>query len=333
MIRISLAFVVLLLAGPGDPPARPRGKTLRVPSEYPTLQRALDASGAGDTVLAEAGTYRERVRLKAGVVLRSAGDDTPGKLGLARAEAAVIDGGGKAVGGPGVTMAEGSVLDGFTVTGIGAFDQAEYDKHHATHGEDLPDERGAVGAADDEALAVSVPGVTATVRNSLVHDNGVAGIGCVGGDGKRNGSWIVGNAVYRNMGGGIGIAEGAAPVVEKNRCFNNLRGGIGNRKSAGLILGNECFENVRAGIGIREGATPIVRGNTCRKNRRAGIGVRMEGTSPVIEDNDCTGNAMAGIGCRAGASPVIRGNRCSENELAGWSSSGSTSNTARPCAG
>ncbi len=312
MIRICLAALVLLAPGP-----RPQGKILRVPAEYPTLQAGVDAAGAGDTVLAEAGTYRERVRLKAGVILRSAGDQAPGKRGLARAEGAVIDGGGKPEGGPGVTMAEGSVLDGFTVTGIGTFDQAEYDKHHATQGENLPDERGAVGAAHDDALAISVSGVTATVRNSIVHDNGDAGIGCVGGKGKRNGSWIVGNVVYRNMGGGIGIAEGATPLVQENRCFNNLRGGIGNRNSAGLLLGNECFENVRAGIGIREGAAPIVRGNRCHKNRRAGIGVRMEGTSPVVEDNDCHGNAMAGIGCRAGASPVLRGNRCYENALAG----------------
>lgn len=310
MIRISLAMLVLL-------PPLPREKTLRVPAEYPTLQAAVDAAAAGDTVLAEAGTYRERVRLRAGVLLRSAGDDAPGKLGLARAEGAVIDGGGKLEGGPGVTMAEGSVLDGFTVTGIGTFDQADYDKHHATQGENLPDERGAVGAVHDEALAISVNGVTATVRNTLVHDNGDAGIGCLGGEGKRNGSWLAGNVVYRNMGGGIGIADGATPLVQGNRCFNNLRGGIGNRRSAGLLLGNECFDNVRAGIGIREGAAPIVRGNKCHRNRRAGIGVRMEGTSPVIEDNDCYGNAMAGIGCRAGASPVVRGNRCYENALAG----------------
>jgi hypothetical protein len=119
------------------------------------------------------------------------------------------------------------------------------------------------------------------------------------------------------MGGGIGNAEGATPTVEGNRCYNNLRGGIGNRKSAALIINNECFDNVRAGIGIREGAAPIVRGNKCYQNRRAGIGVRMEGTSPLIENNDCYQNAMAGIGCRDGATPFIRNNRCHDNTLAG----------------
>lgn len=125
MIRMTwwfVAFVFVLPTGLWSPLARAQGKTLGVPSEYATIQKAIDAASAGDTVLVEAGTYRERVRLKAGVILRSAGEDKPGKFGLARAEATVIDGEGKAEGEPGVRMAEGGVLDGFTVTGIGTFD-------------------------------------------------------------------------------------------------------------------------------------------------------------------------------------------------------------------
>ena len=53
----------------------------------------------------------------------------------------------------------------------------------------------------------------------MVHDNGQAGVGC---SGKRNSSRIYKNIVYRNMGGGIGIADDATPTVEANICFNNL---------------------------------------------------------------------------------------------------------------
>lgn len=312
MRSLAVAFALLI----PTLPAGPQEKVLRVPGDYPSLQKAIDAAGPGDTILAEAGTYRERVRLKAGVILRSAGDDRAGKLGLARAEATRIDGEGKAEGGSGVVLAEGSVLDGFTVTGIGAFDQADYDRHHATQGEDLPDDRGIAGRPDHPP-AVSVPGVTAVVRNNIVRDNGEAGIGCTAGAGGRNGSRIVRNVVFRNMGGGIACADGATPLVEGNRCSRNLRSGIGCRNSAPVVVGNECFDNVRAGIGIREGGTPVVRGNRCHRNRRAGIGIRMEGTAPLVEDNECQDNAMAGIGCRAGARPFIRGNRCHGNALAG----------------
>jgi hypothetical protein len=286
--------------------------TLEVPKDHKTIQAAIDAAAPGDTILVAAGTYRESLKLKERMTLKSGGDDARGNVGLKRAEATIIDGGGADAKGPAVTLAEGAILDGFTITRVGLFDQKEYDKHHATQGENLPDERGAAGAA--HITAVSLPAITAIVRFCMVHDNGYAGIGCFGASNK---SWVYQNVVSRNMGGGIGNAEGATPTVEGNRCFNNLRGGIGNRKSAALILKNECYDNVRAGIGIREGATPLVRGNKCYKNRRAGIGCRMEGTAPLIEDNDCYQNAMAGIGCRDGAAPLIRNNRCYENTLAG----------------
>jgi parallel beta-helix repeat protein len=305
----ALAILVLLAASK----TAIQAETLHVPKDYKTIQAAIEAAKPGDTILVEPGTYPERIRLKERVTLKSAGDDSPGKLGLKRAEATILDGGGAEAKEPAVVLAEAAVLDGFTVTRVGLFDQKEYDKHYATQGENLPDDRGAVGAGKNFP-AVSIADVTAVVRHCIVRDNGHAGIGCTG---KKNASWITKNVVYRNMGGGIGVADGARPTVEGNKCFNNLRGGIGNRNSAGLLLKNECFDNVRAGIGIREGARPIVRGNMCYKNRRAGIGCRMEGTAPLIEDNDCYENGMAGIGSRDGAKPLIRGNRCYENLLAG----------------
>lgn len=306
--RFSLAAVTLLACS-----FCVRADTLHVPKTFKTIQAALDAAKPGDTVLVEAGTYREQVRLKARVTLKSAGDDTSGKRGLKRAETTIIEHAGANAMGPAVIVAEGSVLDGVTVTKAGRFDQKEYDFHFATSGELLPDERGAVGV-QGAVPALVIPGVIATVRFCIVRDNGGAGIGCAG---KGNSSRIYKNVIYRNMGGGIGSADGATPIIEANVCFNNLRAGIGNRNSKATILNNECFDNVRAGIGIREGATPIVRGNKCYNNRRAGIGVRMKGTNPVIEDNECYGNEMAGIGSRDDAAPVIRNNKCYRNQMAG----------------
>lgn len=289
-------------------------ETLRVPKNFKTIQAAIDAAKPGDTVLVEAGTYHEQVRLKERITLKSAGDDSLGKHGrMKRVEQTVIEHFGAAAKGPAVFMAEGSVLDGFSVTRAGVFDQKEYDFHYLTSGELLPDERGAVGVKD-AVPAVALPGINATVQFCIVRDNGHAGIGC---SGKGNSSRIYKNIVYRNMGGGIGVADGATPTIEANTCFNNLRGGIGNRNSKATILSNECFDNVRAGIGIREGATPVVRGNKCYNNRRAGIGIRMKGTNPIIEENECYGNEMAGIGSRDGAAPIIRNNKCYRNQMAG----------------
>lgn len=310
MMHRTIAVLLAWLGGAALPAC---AATIHVPKDHKTIQAAVDAAAQGDTVLVEPGTYPERIRLKEGITLRSAGDDARGNVGLKRAEATIIDGGGAGAKGPALVLADGAVVDGFTVTRVGVFDQKEYDKHHATQGENLPDEQGAVGAGASFP-AVAVSGVTAVVKHNIVCDNGQPAIGC---QGQRNASWIFKNVVYRNMGSGIGSADEATPSIEGNRCYHNLRSGIGNRNASALILGNECFDNVRAGIGIREGARPIVRGNKCYKNQRAGIGCRMKGTRPLIEDNDCYQNRMAGIGCRDGAAPLIRKNRCYENTLAG----------------
>lgn len=288
--------------------------TLRVPQDHPSIQAAIDAASAGDVILVAAGTYRERVRLKPDVTLRSVGDDSKGTLGLKRAEATILDGGGKSGNGPGVEMAEGATLDGVTVTNVGVYDESEWDKHHATHGNDQPHEHiGTPGTA-----GISAIGVTCTIQNNIVHHIGYTGIAIQGVEGKRCSPQVLHNVCYRNMGGGIGSMRGSTATIEANVCFQNFYAGIGHEGSSPTVIGNTCYENIRAGIGISEGSQPLVRGNQCFRNRRAGIGIRTGAdTSPVVEDNDCHHNDMAGIGCEENCTPLLRNNRCHDNTLAG----------------
>lgn len=288
---------------------------LRVPQEHKTIQAAIDAAGKGDTIVVSHGKYLEHIRLKPGILLRSDGDETKGTEGLRRAEATIIDG-GKANGQPGVTMAEGCTLDGFTITNAGAYDDATWKKHFDSHGEELGDEEGSV-QAEGTAPAVRIHGISCTVLHCIVHHNGDVGIGILGKDKTRTAPLVFGNLVYRNMGGGIGVAEGAEPIINGNTCRENLRAGIGCRRANPVVTGNRCEQNIRAGIGCREGAKPVLRGNTCHRNRRAGIGIRMEGTAPIVESNECTENEMAGIGSRDKASPILRNNVCRKNRMAG----------------
>ena len=291
-----------------------KASTIRVPQDHPTIQAAIDAASAGDTVLVDAGTYDERLRIKDGVYVRSEGGDTKTVPGLKRAVKTIIDGGGAEGTGAGVLMGEGCVLDGFTVTNVGLYNDALWEKHHATQGNQQSHEH--IGAPGTPGIGIV--GVNCLVRNNIVHHLGYTGIAIQGVDGKRCQPQVTNNICYRNMGGGIGSMSGSAALIEGNICFQNFYAGIGHEDASPIVLNNDCYENIRAGIGVSEGACPVVRGNRCYQNRRAGIGVRKEATTrPLIEDNDCYENDMAGIGAEEESSPVIRGNRCFRNKLAG----------------
>jgi parallel beta-helix repeat protein len=287
---------------------------LRVPEDYKTIQVGIDAAAAGDIVLVAPGTYAEWIVLKAGVTLRSVGNDAEGKLGLKRAEATIIDGGKEQDSDAGVEMAEGATLDGFTVRNVGIYDDDEWKRHYASQGEKQPYEHiGAPGVA-----GITAVGVTCAIRNNIVHHVGYSGIAILGMEGKKCEPLVENNVCYRNMGGGIGSMKGSRATIRRNTCFENFFAGIGHDSASPRVINNVCYGNVRAGIGISEGSSPEVRGNKCYRNRRAGIGVRTgSGTRPLIEDNDCYENDMAGIGVREKASPTIRKNRCYRNKLAG----------------
>jgi parallel beta-helix repeat protein len=292
-----------------------RSRTLSVPTDYKTIQAAIDAATTRDEVVVSAGTYNERIRLKPGLSLRSAGGSEKGAIGLKRAEQCVIDGRGvEKVATPGVIMAEGATLDGFTVTRVGKYDDANWNKHHATSGAEQAHEH--IGGFGSPAIGADA--VTCDILNNIVHHNGDTGIALRGDESKTVTPLVKGNVCYRNMGGGIGIMKGASGLITGNTCFENFYAGIGHSGASPLVEGNECYQNVRAGIGISEGACPVVRKNRCYNNRRAGIGIRSgKTTAPVVIDNDCFENGMAGIGIEDEAAPTIQNNRCVQNELAG----------------
>ncbi|WP_339731754.1 right-handed parallel beta-helix repeat-containing protein [uncultured Gimesia sp.] len=308
LLEISILCVPLLAV------SSLAAETLQVPEHHKTIQAAIDAAKQDDTILVAPGTYHERIKLKAGLTLKSAGNDNKGTLGLKRAEATIIDGGGEQGAGAGVTMAERSTLDGFTVTNVGLYDDAKWNQHHATHGEQQSHEPiGAPGTA-----GIGVIGVTCTIKNNIVHHIGYTGIAIQSAPGKRCSPHVYRNVCYRNMGGGIGSMQKSTAVIEANICFQNFYAGIGHDDASPTVINNTCYENIRAGIGISEGSRAIVRGNKCYQNRRAGIGVRTgANTRPLIEHNECYENEMAGIGTREEAAPLIRNNRCFKNKRAG----------------
>jgi len=306
---LILFFLLLIMVRPIT------AATLRVPGNHKTIQHAIDIAEPGDVILVSPGIYHERLVLQPDVILKSVGDDSRGKFGLRRAEATIIDGDGNRGTGPGVAMAEGAVLDGFTVTNVGIFNKKLWLKHYASQGNEQSHEHiGKPGIAGIAVVGIS----DCTVKNCITHHIGYTGILIAGSKEKRVSPLITDNVSYLNMGGGIGSIKKSKATISKNICFQNFYAGIGHNDSSPLVANNICYKNIRSGIGVSEGSRPTVRGNRCFNNRRAGIGIRTgSATQPVIENNDCYQNDMTGIGITENAEPIIRNNRCYENKMAG----------------
>lgn len=287
---------------------------IHVPRDYNSISNAIKNADSGDIIFVSPGSYKEHLVLKPNITLRSLGGDARGKVGLKRAELTVIDGSGGQADRPGVTMAEGSTLDGFTVTGVGSYQEEKWQKAWDEKGENQSHEH--IGGFGVPGIAITA--VDCRVLRNIVHHIGDTGIAIRGATGRRTAPLISENVCYRNMGGGIGSMLGSTAIIENNHCFENYYAGIGHNNANPVLRKNICYRNIRAGIGISEGSSPLLRGNRCYRNRRAGIGIRTGNeTRPIVEDNDCYENEMAGIGCDEEASPVIRGNRCYRNKLAG----------------
>lgn len=267
-----------------------------VPDDFTTIQGAIDAASAGDTIMVRAGSYHEFLVMRKDIILRSEGEvDTTSWL---RAERTIIhanglrDGNGKIP--PVVNMADRAVLDGFTVTGMDTVN------HH------LP----------GHSHAVQNRGVSGIIRHCIVHSNGSTGIGSHDKDGREANPVVIHNKVYRNFGIGIGFNHTSKGIARHNEVFENREVGIGIQNGAApLILGNAVYNNGWNGISARQGAWPDIISNNVYGN---GVDPTGEGAPP---------STGAGIGldstgwiARPGETPkrmMIYGNEVDENPSGG----------------
>jgi hypothetical protein len=243
---------------------------LEVPGVYPTIQSAIDAASAGDTVRVAAGTYVENIDFKGKGILVTSSDG---------AALTVIDGNqagsvSKFVSGEGLD----AVLEGFTLTN-GSGTEDGYGLFHG----------GGIYMED----------ASPTIQDNIITENAVAnrggGIACYGASSAN----IMGNTLSLNESAwdGAGIyCEGSAPLISDNLIEKNIIGtpfaeGGGIYCGGGAspaIRNNTLLENeglVGGGICSRF-SSPEITGNILGYNlANAGGGIYCSDYSEVMANN------------------------------------------------
>lgn len=262
----------------------------QVPYDFDTIQGAIDAAAAGDTVLVEPGIYRERISFRGRALLL---------LSRAGPAVTVIDGDAS---GTVVSFRQGegtdAVLDGFTITG---------------------------GSHPRDAGGIHVYGASPTLRNNIVRAN----VGGRRGHGislvNSASAWIEGNQISGNHswpdgngaggGGGIGVEGSGAVEIRGNRISDNRvqrysSGGGINLVNAGVvrIVGNRIEGNQArlsgGGIAIYGNSGARIENNLVIDNRLSqpghGGGVQwLINAGPLAPD--LIGNTIAGNHAQSGA--------------------------------
>ncbi|MDM7993106.1 MAG: T9SS type A sorting domain-containing protein [Candidatus Fermentibacter sp.] len=255
--------------------------TLHVPSAYPGIQDAIDASSDGDTVLVAPGIYQENIRFlgKAVVLISESGYALTTIDGSDPADpdsgsvVSFIDGEGP-----------GSELTGFTVTGG----------------------TGTQSGTNRRGRGVFCLGSSPTIRENLVTGNSIfsvdnsygAGVLCSTSDASVEGNVISSNSAGsqngHGYGGGICFVLGSSPDISHNHVLGNQAtygGGIyGKHESYAVITNNAVYWNSAFGGGglcCNAGITPEVCNNSFCYNEASAEGGGVWSTeSDVVLMND-----------------------------------------------
>jgi hypothetical protein len=182
---------------------------LKVPSAYSTIQVAIDAASAGDTVLVAAGTYTENINFN-GKNIVVLGEDK---------ETTIIDGNanGKSV----VTFQSGedstAVLKNFTITNSGGFKEGDF------------------------GGGIYVKSSKATLESLIIDNNDVSGATYTGGAGGvcviSDGKVYINNSVIRNTIGAAALYANKNSDIIASNCL------IADNKAHAISMGTFYIGN------------------------------------------------------------------------------------------
>lgn len=218
--------VVLFLAGTsflalGPRQAFPNPATIAVPDDYPTIQQAVDAAQAGDTILVRNGVYREQqLTIQKSLTL------------IAESNATVIDGEGSWVN-VYFQSASNAILQGFSIT----------------NGYGIQLHRSSNVEVCDNTISGNGQGIILlessqnSLRRNVVTNNGPISILLSNSSQNK----VVENTVMFNRGDGVWLENSTSNIISDNIILRNGLNVSGGFHSYGIRLsyssGNEVYHN------------------------------------------------------------------------------------------
>lgn len=173
-------------------------KIIFVPTDYPTVNAAIQAAQRNDTIRVAMGKYFERVNLIPGITLEGGWNSNFTERNIAKNLTILA---GSTMGGFSVFGADNTVIDGFVITGGKA-----------------------PGMMAPNALigpGIYADSITITIRNNYIKGNNAAGIYL-----RTCNATIVANVIAANGQAGIFLEQNSAVIIQSNKIHDNITAGI-----------------------------------------------------------------------------------------------------------
>lgn len=278
-----------------------------------SIQAAVDAAVAGDTVVVREGVYEESVTVGPGKERLRLVAEGPGE--------AVLDG-AELPGTVGVVIrgASGVTVAGFTIRNFPRGGIAV-----ESDGNVLRNNR----VVKNGGTGINVRGARNLVQGNTVRENAAGGLRVA--DGVRN--LLIGNRLAANTGEGISVASSAPyTLVLENEVCDNGGTGIAAHGDGAWVIANKVQGNGGEGLAV-QGAYPFVYGNAGMENRAAGLEVSAVGLAAL--KNKLSRNGAGGFevvrtaeGPAGGlAAALVWANELSYNAAAGFQGNGAVSHS------
>jgi hypothetical protein len=244
------------------------GKTITVdddgPATYKTIQAALDNSWRGDVIVVKRGTYREQITFNGrAVTVRSEDPDDPGVV-----QATVITGASGAAVTFDFNEGDGSVLEGFTVTGRGI----------QCLGTSPTISKNVIRNCEGAGITGRGGATPTIIGNSIIANRQEGVYGCDG--------LIQGNTISQNT---AGLAFCNGPIQDNIITENTLAGGLYycNGQIVGNLISGNHAESSGGGLSNCSGD---IRNNIIAGNRAGRQGGGLYNCTKSVINNTIVGN-------------------------------------------